>query len=75
MRKGLLAAFLIISPITGAGAVDVKELTPCKPAAFRYCERTGSTMSDLMKCATTLASLSNRIGNSCREVLKRYGQL
>ena len=75
MLRTVFAALLFGLSISGAGAVDVKELIPCKPAAFRYCERTGSTMSDLMKCASTLASVSNQIGNQCRQVLKRYGQL
>ena len=74
MRNGLFAVFLLLFSAPVASAVDVKELTPCKPAAFRYCER-GSSMSDLLKCATTLASVSDRIGNQCRQVLKRYGQL
>jgi hypothetical protein len=75
MRKSLLVALLLSSSATMADAVDVQELLPCKPAAVRYCERTGSTMTDLMRCAATLASVSNRVGDQCRNVLRRYGQL
>jgi hypothetical protein len=75
MRKSFFAALFMMTSVVGVGAVDVKELLPCKPAAFRYCDRSGSTMSDLLKCATTLASVSDRIGNQCKQVLRRYGQL
>ena len=75
MRKSLLAAVVVCLPVAEAGAVDINELLPCKPAAVRYCGKAGSTMSDLIKCAATLASVSDRIGNQCRGVLKRYGQL
>jgi hypothetical protein len=30
---------------------------------------------NLMRCSATLVAHSFHIGNSCREVLKRYGQL
>jgi hypothetical protein len=33
------------------------------------------TASNLLRCGATLAAHSWRIGNSCREVLKKYGQL
>jgi hypothetical protein len=77
MRKSLLAALLIGGLTTAAGALDVKDLAPCKPAATRYCDRsdTSMTMTNLLRCGATLASMSNRVGESCREVLRRYGQL
>ena len=74
MRKSVLAAAIVCLPVAEAGAVNMSELLPCKPAAIRYC-KSGSGMSDLIKCAATLASVSDRIGNQCRVVLKRYGQL
>jgi hypothetical protein len=77
MLKSLLAAFLLGAITTAAGAVDVKDLAPCKPAAARFCEQSNisSTMTNLLKCGATLASVSSRVGESCREVLRRYGQL
>ena len=75
MRKSLLAAVFVCLPIAQAGAVDIHELLPCKPAAIRYCDKSGSSMGDLIRCAARLASVSDRIGDQCRGVLKRYGQL
>jgi hypothetical protein len=61
---------------TSAGAVDLAELAPCKPAAARLCDQSGGmNVSNLLRCGATLAAHSWRIGNSCREVLKKYGQL
>jgi hypothetical protein len=77
MLKSLLAAFLLGAITTAASAVDVKDLAPCKPAAARYCDQsdTSSTVTNLLKCGATLASNSSRVGESCRQVLRRYGQL
>jgi len=76
MVKSLFAfAFLGLS-ITAAGAIDIKDLAPCRPAAAKLCDRTGGlTMANLMRCGATLAANSWRVGNSCRVVLRRYGQL
>jgi hypothetical protein len=77
MLKSLLAAFLLGAITTAASAVDVKDLAPCKPAAARYCDQsdTNSTITSLLKCGATLASVSSRVSESCRQVLRRYGQL
>jgi hypothetical protein len=77
MLKSLLAAFLLGAITTAASAVDIKDLAPCKPAAARFCGQsdTNATMTNLLRCGATLASMSNRVGESCRAVLRRYGQL
>ena len=77
MQKCLLTALLLGGLMTAANALDAKELAPCRPAAARYCDRsdTTMTMTNLLRCGATLASVSNRVGASCREVLRRYGQL
>ena len=77
MRKSLLAALLLGGLMTAANALDERELAPCKPAASRYCDRsdTSASVSNLLRCGATLASVSNRVGERCREVLRRYGQL
>ena len=77
MRKILLAALLLAGLTTVASALDEKELAPCKPAASRYCDRTDTSpsMTNLLRCGATLASVSNRVGEPCRAVLRRYGQL
>jgi hypothetical protein len=68
-------AFLGLS-ITTANAIDMKDLAPCRPAAARLCDRTGGmTMANLFRCGATLAANAARVGNSCRHVLRRYGQL
>jgi hypothetical protein len=77
MLKSLLAASLLGAITTAASAMDVKDLAPCKPAAQRYCDQSGSsaTMTNLLRCGATLASVSSRVGEPCRAVLRRYGQL
>jgi hypothetical protein len=76
MKKGLLLALMFASSLTVANAFDLDGLKPCKPAAARYCDRSGGmTTSNLLQCGATLAALSNRVGNECRQVLRRYGQL
>jgi hypothetical protein len=75
--KMIVAACLLLGVwTTSAGAIDLAELAPCKPAAARLCDHAdGMNMSNLLRCGATLAAHSWRIGNSCREVLKKYGQL
>ena len=75
--KVMLAACLIAGVwTTSAGAMDLAELAPCKPAAARFCDRSsGMTWSNLARCGATLAAHSLHVGNTCREVLKKYGQL
>jgi hypothetical protein len=73
-RLLLLTAFIGMS-VTAADAVDMGALAPCKPAAARYCDRAGTSMTDLLRCGATLAARSEKIGVRCREVLRRYGQL
>ena len=75
--KKIIATFIFLGlSSTLAGALDMQDLAPCAPAAARYCDRTGGmNWSNLMRCSATLAAHSFRVGNSCRDVLKRYGQL
>jgi hypothetical protein len=77
MVKSLVAASLLGTLITTAEAIDVKELAPCKPAASRYCDHSdlSASMSNLLRCGATLAANSHRVGEGCRVVLRRYGQL
>jgi hypothetical protein len=72
----LVGVFLLVLPVTGSFALDANDLAPCRPAAARYCDRSeGMTWSNLLRCGATLAAHSFRLGNACRDVLKRYGQL
>jgi len=75
--KVMVAACLLLGVCTtSAGAIDLAELGPCKPAAARLCDHSGGmTFSNLLRCGATLAAQSWRVGNSCREVLRKYGQL
>ncbi len=75
--KTMLATCLLIGVwTTSASAVDLAELAPCKPAAARLCDRSGGmTWSNLLRCGATLAAHSWRVGSTCREVLRKYGQL
>jgi len=76
MTKTMLAVLFIGLTGSIAHAVDMNDLAPCKPAAARYCDRSGGmNWGNLMRCGATLAAHSFRVGNGCREVLRRYGQL
>lgn len=76
MMKSLLAATSLVLSLTAANALDLNQLAPCKPAAAKFCDRSaGTTMSNMIRCGATLASVSDRIGPRCRQVLRRYGQL
>jgi hypothetical protein len=80
LKSTLAALALLLSLSTaqagGFNVVDWNGLAPCKPAAARYCDRSdGMTMSNLMRCGAKLATVSGHVGNRCREVLRRYGQL
>jgi hypothetical protein len=71
----LFSLFLGLST-TMAGAIDMQDLAPCRPAAAKFCDRSGGmNWSNLLRCSATLAAHSFRVGNGCRDVLRRYGQL
>jgi hypothetical protein len=72
----LLVGGLVSVSATSANAIDLAELAPCKPAAARLCDHTGGiTFSNLLRCGATLAAHSWRVGDECRAVLRKYGQL
>ena len=75
--KILIAACLLLGlSVTAANAIDLAELAPCRPAAARLCDHTaGVTWSNLLQCGATLAAHSWRVGDECRAVLRKYGQL
>ena len=77
MVKSLLAVLLFGACVGAADALDVKDLAPCKPAAQRFCDKSDMevSMSNILRCGQTLAAISHRVGEPCREVLRRYGQL
>jgi hypothetical protein len=76
MKTLVAACFLLGVSATAASAIDLAELAPCRPAAARFCDRTGGmTFSNLARCGATLAAHSWRVSNDCRAVLKKYGQL
>ncbi len=76
MKISVLALVVLGLAATSAAAVDFKDLAPCVPAATRFCDRSGEmTWSNLVRCGATLAANSFHVGNACRNVLRRYGQL
>jgi hypothetical protein len=76
MNKSLAAALFLGLTATTAVALDVTDFAPCRPAAVRFCDRSGGmTWSNLLRCGATLATHSFRVGDACRDVLRRYGQL
>jgi hypothetical protein len=76
MKVAVFGVLLLGLSATGADAFDASPLAPCRPAAARYCDRLeGMTWTNLIRCGATLAANSIRVGDACRDVLKRYGQL
>jgi hypothetical protein len=77
VTKIVVASFLFLGlSATIAQAVDLRDFAPCRSAAARFCDRSGGmNWSNLLRCGATLAIHSFRVGNGCRDVLKRYGQL
>jgi len=75
--KLLIAACIFLGvSVTAANAIDLAEMAPCRPAAAKYCDHSaGMTFSNLLHCGATLAAHSWRVGESCRVVLRKYGQL
>jgi hypothetical protein len=75
--KLLIAACIFLGvSVTAANAIDLAELAPCRPAAAKYCDRSGGmNWSNLLRCGATLAAHSWRVGENCRVVLRKYGQL
>lgn len=72
----LLTGAVLGASATAANAIDLAELAPCRPAAAKLCDRSaGMTWSNLLRCGATLAAHSWRVGESCRVVLRKYGQL
>jgi hypothetical protein len=54
----------------------LNDLAACRTAAARHCDSSGGmTANSLLQCGATLAAVSDQIGNQCRRVLRRYGQL
>jgi len=76
MKIVLAACLLLGLAVTAANAIDLAELAPCRPAAARLCDQSaGMTWGNLLRCGATLAAHSWRIGDECRAVLRKYGQL
>jgi hypothetical protein len=77
--KLLVAAcllFLGLSTTAASAAINLAELTPCRPAALKYCDRSeGMTWNNLLRCGATLAAQSWHVSGRCRAVLRKYGQL
>ena len=76
MVKSLFAVCLLGALVTAASAFDTKELA-LAVTAQRYCDHsdTDANMSNLLRCGAALAQVSEHVGERCREVLRRYGQL
>jgi hypothetical protein len=76
MKLLIVACLFVGVSATAANAIDLAELAPCRPAAARYCDRSGGMSWDnLLRCGATLAAQSWRVGSRCRAVLRKYGQL
>jgi hypothetical protein len=76
MIRTSITAWLLVSSVTMANAIDLSELRPCRSAAVRLCDRSqGITAEALWRCGATLAARYTEVGARCLVVLKRYGQL
>lgn len=75
LAAGFVLGLLSLS-VTAANAIDLAELAPCRPAAAKLCGHEGGmTWNNLLRCGATLAAHSWRVGDQCRAVLHKYGQL
>jgi hypothetical protein len=75
-KTSAAALLLLLAGAATAGAVDLKDLMPCKSAAARFCDRSQGMNADaLLRCGATLASRHQDVGKRCLDVLVRYGQL
>lgn len=76
IRSMAAAAVLLVTGVATAGAVELKDLMPCRSAAARLCDRSqGMDTAALYRCGATLASRHHELGRRCIEVLRRHGQL
>jgi hypothetical protein len=76
MKLLIVACLFLGVTATAANAIDLAELAPCRPAAARFCDRSGGmTWSNLLRCGETLAAQSWRVSSRCRAVLRKYGQM
>jgi hypothetical protein len=67
-----LASLLGLSA-AAARPVDLNDLSPCLPAAMRFCDRTAEmSWSNLRRCGEKLATHGSSVGDECREILRRY---
>ena len=68
--------FLLMMGNATAGALDLKDLMPCRSAAARLCDKTqGMTVEALLRCGATLSTHRHEVGRGCLAVLLRYGQI
>jgi hypothetical protein len=76
MKLLVIACLFLGVTVTAANAIDLAELAPCRPAAAKFCDRSGGmTWGNLLRCGATLAAQSWRVSSRCRAVLRKYGQL
>lgn len=82
MRRSLLILAVLSASATVAAAGDAPSinlytLAPCKAAALKFCDGSDKTPTrqNLLRCGSALASVSAEVSESCRAVLRRYGQL
>jgi hypothetical protein len=70
------STFLLMLGTAATGAMDLKDLIPCRSAAVRLCDKTqGMTADALLRCGATLATHQHEVGRGCLAVLRRYGQI
>ena len=76
VATGLFVGLALSLSATAANAIDLAELAPCRPAAAKLCDHEGGmTWNNMLRCGATLAAHSWRVGDQCRAVLHKYGQL
>jgi hypothetical protein len=75
-RDAAAATLLLLAGIATADALDLRDLTPCRTAAARLCDRSqGIAVAAFWRCGATLAFHRLELGRGCLEVLRRHGQL
>ena len=76
IKAFVMGTFLLMMGNATAGALDLKDLMPCRSAAARLCDKSqGMTVDALWRCGATLATHREEVGRGCLAVLLRYGQI
>ena len=71
MIRLTIAMLLLMTISASALEITINDVLPCKLPAIRFCHK-GMSMYE---CSAKLVEKKEHLGNSCLNVLRRFGQL